>query len=280
MKKSIAFVSAALVSVLSCQRDDAGIENVGVPGGSGGSSGSSIGATGGATGGAGGSVGSGGGSGDAAVAADASEPAPGGAAGSSDAGSGGSAGTGGSGTGGSTALTASQVRAWAEAYKAAHPGNGGKDWDVNAKTPAQIAADPAAQQLLSVCGADQRPVIPILAWEYGGSDHQWTNPAAAALVYCVYIPVKPSTAHWRYDAAMDRVTADVYVRFPEQNPCKDRPGKDQVMACLGHPSNIEILVDTASLDDGARAGLSVGSASTQLQLVEPGGMTIPLYLGL
>jgi hypothetical protein len=52
------------------------------------------------------------------------------------------------------------------------------------------------------------------------------------------------------------------------------------MACLGHPSNIEILVDTASLDDGARAGLSVGSASTQLQLVEPGGMTIPLYLGL
>jgi hypothetical protein len=172
------------------------------------------------------------------------------------------------------------VRAWAEAYKAAHPGNGGKDWDINARTPAQIASDPAAQQLFSVCGPGQRPVIPLLAWEYGGADHSWINPAASALVYCVYIPVNPSSPHWRYDMATDRVTADVYVRFPQQNPCRDRAGKDQVMACLGDPSNVEILVDTASLDDGAGAGLSLSNSSTQLQLVQPGGMTVPLYLGL
>ena len=64
--------------------------------------------------------------------------------------------------------TFDQVKGWVEAYQAAHPGNGGKDWDINAKSPAQIAADPTAQQLLSICGPDQRPVIPLLAWEYGG----------------------------------------------------------------------------------------------------------------
>jgi len=40
--------------------------------------------------------------------------------------------------------------------------SGGEDWDINAKTPAQIAADPAAQRLLSLCGKDERPVIPFV----------------------------------------------------------------------------------------------------------------------
>jgi hypothetical protein len=231
-----------------------------------------MGATGGTTGSAGNLGGGGGGAGDAAVASGTGGAATGGAAGPADAG----AATRDTGAG----LTADQVKAWVEAYKAAHPGNGGKDWDINAKTAAQIAADPDAQRLLSVCGSDERPVIPLIAWEYGGSDHQWINPAASALVYCVYIPVKPSSAHWRYDAATDRVTADVYVRFPEQNPCRDRVGKDQVMACLGDPSNVEILVDTTSFDDGAGAGLSLSNSSTQLQLILPGGMTVALYLGL
>src|SRR5688572_16072747 len=73
-------------------------------------------------------------------------------------------------TGGAASITAAQVRQWIEAYKGAHPGNRGKDWDINAKTPAEIAADPAARQLLSICGQNQRPIIPLMAWEYGGAD--------------------------------------------------------------------------------------------------------------
>ena len=124
-----------------------------------------------------------------------------------------------------------QVKTWAKAYKAAHPGNGGKDWDINAKTPAQLASDRAAARLVSICGADQRPVIPIIAWEYGGKDHQWINPSASSLVYCVYTPVRNATSHWRYDAAAARVTADVYVKYPDQNPCRARTGRDQVARC-------------------------------------------------
>ena len=78
--------------------------------------------------------------------------------------------------GGSAAPPCAEVKALVLAYKAAHPGNGGKDWDINAKTPGQIAADPAAKQLLSLCGPDQRPVIPLIAWEYGGMDHQSDQP--------------------------------------------------------------------------------------------------------
>jgi hypothetical protein len=280
MNRSTLIATLALAGAWGCMRDipkPAGTGGVGEA--TGGSSASNGGATGGTTGVAGSSGGSGGASGDAAVALDAGGAATGGAAGSGP-GTGGVSGVPDAGGGGSAGLTAEQVKAWAEAYRAAHPGNGGKDRDLNAKTPAQLAADPVARQLLAVCGPDQRPVIPILAWEYGGADHPWINPAASALVYCVYIPVKPSTAHWRYDLAMDRVTADVYVRFPAQNPCKDRAGRDQVMACLGDPTNIEILVDTTSLGDGAGAGLSLSNSSTQLQLILPGGMTIPLYLGL
>ena len=175
------------------------------------------------------------------------------------------------------APTYEQVKGWIEAYKAAHQGNGGKDWDINAKTPAQLAADPAAQQLLSLCGKDQRPVIPMLAWEYGGADHPWIKPEASALVYCVYIPVKEPSANWQYDKAKDHVIADVYVLFPEQNPGKDKQGRDQVAACIGDPTNFEILVDTASLHDGKDAGLNLSEASTELRLILRDGTKVHLF---
>lgn len=183
-------------------------------------------------------------------------------------------------SGNSSSLTFQQVKTWAEAYKAAHPGNGGKDWDINAKSAAQISSDPAAKQLLSICGAGQRPVIPMLAWEYGGNDHQWINPGASALVYCVYIPVNPGTSHWTYDANAGRVTADVSVLFPDQNPCNSRIGKDKVIACLGDPTNSEILVDTVSLNDGQGAGLNLAEASTLLNLIQPDGSKVQLLLNL
>ena len=174
--------------------------------------------------------------------------------------------------------TFEQVKEWVTAYRAAHPGRGGKDWDINAKSPAEIAADPAARRLLSICGPDQRPVIPLLAWEYGGFDHQWVNPAASALVYCVYIPVAKPSAHWRFDEANNRIVVDVYVLFPDQNPCKDKKGKDQVAACIGDASNFEILVDTASLNDGRDVGLNVAEASTELILVLPDGTKVQLLV--
>lgn len=73
-------------------------------------------------------------------------------------------------------------------------------------------------QLRAICGPGQLPVIPQLAWEYGGADHQWINPGAAALVYCVYLPTDMSSAHWGYTAATDHVVAEVYVKFPAQDP--------------------------------------------------------------
>jgi len=190
------------------------------------------------------------------------------------AGGGGTAGTGGS-SGGSP--TYDEVKAWVDAYKAGHPGRGGKDWDVTMKTPAELAADPDAQRLRSLCGKDQLPVIPSIAWEYGGSDHQWINPAASALVYCVYIPVNPGTSHWNFDAATGDTTADMYVLFPDRNPCKDKPGADQVMACLGDPSNIEILVDTININDGHDVGLELSVTPTDVMLIQPDGTKILLY---
>jgi hypothetical protein len=169
------------------------------------------------------------------------------------------------------------VSAWIDAYKAAHPGNGGKDWDINAKTPSQLAADPDAQRLVALCGDGRRPVIPLLAWEYGGSDHPWIHPELSALVYCVYVPASPSTDHWSYDAATDHVTADVYVLYPDHNPCKDTVGADQVAGCIGDPTNFEILVDTASLNDGADVGLSLASASSELMLILVDGTKVHLY---
>ncbi len=168
---------------------------------------------------------------------------------------------------------ADQVRAQVAAYRKAHTGNGGKNWDINAKTASEIANDPAAQKLLALCGKDQRPVIPWLAWEYGGNDHQWIHPEKSALVYCVYTPVKKITAdwseHWKYNAAKNHVTADLYVRFPEQNPCREKSGMEQVDACIGDYSNYEILVDTISLNDGHDANLELADSSTGLWLILP-----------
>ncbi|HEX6766942.1 MAG TPA: hypothetical protein VF103_15710 [Polyangiaceae bacterium] len=194
---------------------------------------------------------------------------------SSDAGSGGSSSGGSSGAGGNDVCA--ELPATIDAYRTAHPG---VDADINQKTPSELAADPDAQGLMALCGADQRPVIPKLAWEYGGSDHAWINPEESALGYCVYTPVNPATEHWSYDAADDHVEADVSVICPERNPCNDEAGADVVMACLGDDTNVEILVDTASFNDGEDVGLSLSEASTDLYLVAPGGDRVHLYTGL
>jgi len=115
---------------------------------------------------------------------------------------------------------------------------------------------------------------------YGGMDHPWINPQASAVAYCVYIPVKPSTMHWQYDAPTDHVTADVYVVCPDLNPCKAEQGANQVLSCLGDPTNIEILVDTASLDDGVDVGLALANASTDLYLLLPDSSRVHLHTGL
>jgi hypothetical protein len=162
-----------------------------------------------------------------------------------------------------------QVKTWVADYSRAHPGDGGKESDINAKSPGQLAADPAARRLLALCGKNQRPIIPSIAWEYGGRDHQWIKPTASALVYCVYTPVKSSSAHWSYQAALDHVTADVYVLFPMQNPCRNKQGAAQVSACIGDKTNFEILTDVASYHDGSDAGLSLANASTELRLILP-----------
>jgi hypothetical protein len=180
----------------------------------------------------------------------------------------------------SDAPTYDQVRQWVLAYKAAHPGNGGKDWDINAKTDAQLAADPDAQRLVKVCGDPhiQRPVFPLIAWEYGGADHPWISPDASPLAICVYIPVSPSSSHWKF--ASNHVVADTWVLFPDHNPCGSKTGAAQVADCIGDPSNFEILVDTASLRDGADVGLSLAEASTDLNLIPPdGGAPVHLYSG-
>ena len=52
------------------------------------------------------------------------------------------------------------------------------------------------------------------------------------------------------------------------------------MACLGDASNIEIIVDTASLHDGADVGLDVSNASTDLYLILPDGTRTHMYTGL
>jgi hypothetical protein len=232
--------------------------------------------------GAGGKATTGAGGADAAGGAGAATGAGGGVVGAGGAapGTGGAAAGGAAGTGGAAAPPCAQVMALVTAYKAAHPGNGGKDWDINAKTAAQIAADPAAQQLLALCGPNQRPVIPLIAWEYGGSDHQWINPQASALIYCVYTPVSPATSDWQYDAAQDHVTADVYVQCPDQNPCNSQQGANQIASCIGDVTNFEILVDTASLDDGAGAGLALANASTELMLILTDGSKVHLYSNL
>lgn len=171
-----------------------------------------------------------------------------------------------------------ELPAFIAAFKEAHAGNGGTDWDINAMTPEQVAADPDAQTLLALCDApDERPVIPQLAWEYGGGDHQWISPESSAIYYCVYTPVEPSTEHWSFDQAAQLVEADVTIGCPAQNPCNDQTGAEQVLPCLGDPTNIEIAVDTASLDDGHGAGLEVSEAATDLYLLGDDGTRVLLW---
>jgi len=194
----------------------------------------------------------------------------------------GGGGTDGGGGGGADATGDSEydmVVGWIEDWKAAHPGNGGKDWDINTKSEGEIAGDPDLAQLIDLCGdhTEVRPVIPLLAWEYGGADHQWINPEQSALVYCDYIPVADNTENWAYDVGADHVTAYVFVLFPEHNPCKDEVGADTVAACIGDPTNFEILVDIASLNDGADAQLNLAEASTELRLIMPSGDRVHLH---
>ena len=86
------------------------------------------------------------------------------------------------------------------------------------------------------------------------------------------------TYHEDGSAPVERtVTADVYVLFPDHNPCMDEAGADQVAACIGHPSNFEILVDIASYEDGGRAGLNLAEASTELVLILPDGTKVHLH---
>ena len=195
------------------------------------------------------------------------------------AGSGGMGGSSAAGSGGSTGALPSfdDAKALIDDYGAAHPG---QDGDITAKTPAEIAADPDAQQLLALCGDHQRPVIPALVWEYGGNNHAWINPEMSALLYCIYIPVSPDSDHWQYDAGADHVTADVYLPYPEDNPCKAESGAAQVSKCIGDQSNFEILVDTASLNDGHDVGLELSEATTELKLILPDHSKVHLFDGL
>ena len=89
--------------------------------------------------------------------------------------------------------------------------------------------------------------------------------------------MKENSEHWQYDKAKDHVIADVYVLFPEQNPGKDKQGRDQVAACIGDASNFEILVDTASINDGKDAGLNLAEASTELRLILADGTKVHLF---
>jgi hypothetical protein len=72
------------------------------------------------------------------------------------------------------------------------------------------------------------------------------------------------------------VTADLYVRFPECNPCKDRVGADQVAGCIGDTTNFEIFVDTASFHDGADVGLSLANATTEMKVILGDGSKVHL----
>jgi hypothetical protein len=50
-----------------------------------------------------------------------------------------------------------------------------------------------------------------------------------------------------------------------------------VAACIGDNTNFEIFVDTASINDGRDAGLSLGNASTALKLILPDGTKAHLW---
>jgi hypothetical protein len=67
------------------------------------------------------------------------------------------------------------------------------------------------------------------------------------------------------------------VKFPDHNPCKSRSGAQQVTACIGDLTNFEVLVDTASINDGRDVGLSLASASTTLRLILPDATKVRLW---
>ena len=48
-------------------------------------------------------------------------------------------------------------------------------------------------------------------------------------------------------------------------------------ACVGDETNFEILVDTANIDDGRDAGLSLAEASTTLRLILADGNKVDLW---
>jgi hypothetical protein len=75
------------------------------------------------------------------------------------------------------------------------------------------------------------------------------------------------------------VIAEVYVKFPDQNPCTAQTGKAQMMSCLGDPTNIEIFADTASFHRGGDVGLSLAESTTDLYLVLPDGTRLLMYQG-
>jgi hypothetical protein len=163
--------------------------------------------------------------------------------------------------------TRADVVSWVADFKETHSGNDGRDWDILALSEEEVAADPDAARLLALCGPGQVPVIPEIAWEYGGSDHAWINPEVSPLVFCDYVPVAPGTAHWNYEAGTDLVTADTWLLFPAGDPCADEDGVESVTGCIGAASNYEILTDTASFHDGHDVGLELSEASTELNLL-------------
>ena len=176
------------------------------------------------------------------------------------------------------APTYAQVKQWISQYKRGHPGRGGKDWDIHTKTAKQLASEPDTRRLCELCGPDRRPVIPELAWEYGGSDHAWESPEKAALVYCVYTPVARASPNWQFDEAKQRVTALVYILFPEQDPCAGKSAEQHAALCIGGHGNLEILGDTASMSREPGFSRSLDEASTELRLRLPGGKTARLAL--
>jgi hypothetical protein len=89
-----------------------------------------------------------------------------------------------------------------------------------------------------------------------------------------------NSAHWSYDPVANKITAEVYLKFPEQNPCKGQAGKAQVLSCLGDPTNIEILVDTIVFHDGADIGRDLSGSPSDEYLVLPDGTRVLMYMSL
>jgi len=72
--------------------------------------------------------------------------------------------------------------------------------------------------------------------------------------------------------------ADVYVLFPEQDPCAGKSAKEHAAKCMGGFGNLEILADTATLNDGEDVGLNLGETATELRLILRDGKKARLAL--